>query len=125
MAGKLIEKVFQVGHIEDYNDMCPDGKGVYYVFAKGKEHGNMGRIENMMGVPLTSEILEKNGFVRSKVFVEWKYERNGNYLLWKPFPWLQISTDNSDVNFECKYVHELQHALRLCGLTESADNFKV
>lgn len=24
-----------------------------------------------------------------------------------------------------RYVHELQHALRLCGLTELADNFKV
>ncbi len=23
------------------------------------------------------------------------------------------------------YVHELQHALRLCGLTDLADNFKV
>lgn len=26
---------------------------------------------------------------------------------------------------ECLYVHQLQHALRLCGLTELADNFKV
>lgn len=24
-----------------------------------------------------------------------------------------------------KYVHELQHALRLCGLNELADNFKI
>ena len=23
------------------------------------------------------------------------------------------------------YVHELQHALRLCGLNELADNFKI
>lgn len=67
-------------------------------------------------IPLTAEILEKNGFVRSSVFVEWKYERNGICMIWKPFPWLQVSTDNADVNFECEYVHELQHALRLCGI---------
>ena len=26
---------------------------------------------------------------------------------------------------DCLYVHQLQHALRLCGLTELADNFKL
>ena len=25
----------------------------------------------------------------------------------------------------CKYVHNLQHALRLCGFDELADNFKI
>lgn len=67
-------------------------------------------------IPLTPEILEKNGFVRSSVFVEWKYERNGIYMLWKPFPWLQISTNEAEVKNECEYVHKLQHALKLCGI---------
>lgn len=32
----------------------------------------------------------------------------------------------TDIVHKCgHYVHELQHALRLCGLNELADNFKV
>lgn len=29
------------------------------------------------------------------------------------------------INLRIKYVHELQHALRLCGMNDLADNFKV
>lgn len=28
-------------------------------------------------------------------------------------------------NIQIKYVHELQHLLRLCGLSDLADNFKI
>lgn len=42
--------------------------------------------------------------------------------------WLDY--ENSDGEYAnilvpCKYVHQLQHALRLCGLDELADNFKI
>lgn len=42
-------------------------------------------------------------------------------------PWAEnggfvLSTYNK---IEFKYVHQLQHALRLCGLDELADNFKI
>ena len=67
-------------------------------------------------IPLTPEILEKNGFVRSEVFVEWKYEYEDIYMLWKPFPWLSVLSDGSELKFPCEYVHQLQHALRLCGI---------
>lgn len=71
-------------------------------------------------VPLTAEILEKNGFVRSSVFVEWKYEEEGVYILWKPFPFLKIETENVQLNLSgCEYVHELQNALRLCGINKT------
>ncbi|MBQ0088527.1 MAG: hypothetical protein KBT27_04250 [Prevotellaceae bacterium] len=29
------------------------------------------------------------------------------------------------ISIQIKYVHELQHALRLCGLNDLADNFKI
>ena len=67
-------------------------------------------------IPLTPEILERNGFERSRVFVEWKYVNDDIYILWKPFPWIKILNDNVQVLFPCEYVHELQHALRLCGV---------
>lgn len=72
-------------------------------------------------IPLTPEILKANGFVFDNV--EYEYVLEG-------FPSVII-----DVHSACIYwqghllrffsVHELQHALRLCGLTELADNFKV
>ena len=68
------------------------------------------------GVPITPEILEANGFTRSKAFVEWKYEDDDIYMLWKPFPWIKIQLEDHTVMFPCEFVHELQHALRLCGI---------
>ena len=56
----------------------------------------------------------------------------GNQLLWSHGTlsiWLACGEANdgvfSDVVLPCKYVHQLQQALRLAGLSEIADNFKV
>lgn len=67
-------------------------------------------------IPLTTEMLEKNGFKRSEVFVEWKYENDDVYMIYKPFPYLKIQMEDCIVAFPCEYVHELQNALRLCGI---------
>ena len=67
-------------------------------------------------IPLTPKILEKNGFERSKVFVEWKYENDDVYMIYKPFPYFKIQMEECVVAFPCEYIHELQHALRLCGI---------
>ena len=84
-------------------------------------------------IPLTPEILWKNGFnfIRNSDTTsvgnrEWIYEG------------LEISTSSLyrggsgpyyisiyDSVITCEYVHQLQHALRLCKLAELADNFKV
>ena len=72
-------------------------------------------------IPLTDEILEKNGFERSKVFVEWKYENENVYMIYKPFPYLKIQTEKCIVAFPCKYVHELQNAFRLCRIEKTIE----
>lgn len=83
-------------------------------------------------LPLTSEIMEKNGFTYC--------ERTGGYYLYTTISYgnwdaevvlfnvnseyrnnqLHIgSPDDSDTFLhlmECNYVHQLQHALRLCGI---------
>jgi hypothetical protein len=64
-------------------------------------------------IPLTPEILEKNGFV-----VESR-DCHGyplQYCVLVDGLWIDISGENY---FEGKleYVHQLQHALRLCGIT--------
>lgn len=79
---------------------------------------------NVEPIPLTPEILEKNGFVqnpRSKsrrshqictdsVYISWWRGRIN--ILFKPF----IGHSTNHVNVDGKYVHELQHALRICGI---------
>lgn len=72
-------------------------------------------------VPLTAEILEKNGFERSEVFVEWKYENDNVYMIYKPFPYLKIQMEECIIAFPCKYIHQLQHALRLCGIEKTIE----
>ena len=102
------------------------------------------------GIPITPEILEKNGWYygltsdeeEAEYFLggchygrHWSYdegagsislifpnEANGGELI------IDDQSFNRHLDFvwcDTLYVHELQHALRLCGLNELADNFKV
>ena len=78
--------------------------------------------EDIIGITLTPEILEKNGFVKSKVYEVWKIICDDYEL--RVTPWrvavIFLDEDGSDKEeFSAprpKYVHELQHALRLCGI---------
>ena len=65
---------------------------------------------------ISPEILERMGFKRSETFVEWKYEADGVYILWKPFPWIKIQTEEVSIMFPCEYVHELQNALTIAKI---------
>ena len=67
-------------------------------------------------IPLTPEILGKNGF--DKYGENLIYEKDGLYMQIKLGAFVRIfcGMDNS-VNFNRDfYVHTLQHALRLCGI---------
>lgn len=81
-------------------------------------------------IPLTEEILEKNGF---EYFGEMAGGRIQHRLYLQDGK-IKIDADPSDLydlsydsNIICnmRYVHQLQHALRLCGLNAFADNFKI
>ena len=73
-------------------------------------------------VSITREILEKNG-----------WERKGNYMIIKVGNDTLYWVENLDCGLyknqyhmcTCKYVHQLQHALRLCGFDTLADTFKI
>ena len=84
-------------------------------------------------VPLTPEILERNGFC----FVK-SSDRDTAWNGWWIYKGLEIGVccldregnwhcciNITDSNVPCEYVHQLQHALRLCELNELADNFKI
>ena len=77
------------------------------------------RDEHWYGVELVPEILEKNGFVewRDKCY-RWEYA-DGIYInadFTEEEPWAHISSRCYSATPVCRYVHEFQHALRLCGI---------
>ena len=78
-------------------------------------------------VPLTPEILEKNGWVTDG-HTWWRNDEgfsiSGEYYRRKSGEPLYISI-TGEATCDLNYVHTLQHALRLCGLHDLADNFKI
>jgi hypothetical protein len=66
-------------------------------------------------IPLTPEILEKNGFEDTICDAIW-ISTNCN-LLWKDGKLKNFCREEDDeVCIPCEYVHELQHALKLCKI---------
>lgn len=85
-------------------------------------HPTVGR--DLEPIPLTEEILKLNGFIHKETMDEWWHEE------YDPVWGMRLSDFELTDEFKfgrakITYVHELQHALRLCGLNDLADNFKV
>ena len=75
-------------------------------------------------IPLTPEILEKNGF--NEFGGIWDFPNNSSFGVMITLQHKGIyPTFDESAYFVCGYVHELQHALRCCGLNDLADNFQV
>lgn len=83
-------------------------------------------------IPLTAEILKKNGFIlKGKTYIEQAdvfFKKGIEFYMEIMFiknnkACVSINSKNYIYNIE--YVHELQHVLRLCGLTKLAANLKV
>lgn len=105
--------------------------------------------EQPQPIPLTPEILEKNEWKsdnniseclgievfaseKNKCCVEFDGEDEysfNTYERWEDTDYYGAPMDWGyryiTSIYHLRYVHELQHALRLCGLDELADNFKV
>ena len=79
-------------------------------------------------IPLTPEILEKNGFIKvNSQRYDYGYPDTDCYVKVNPKKnMIHVNGRNANSNlYSHSFVHELQQALRLCGLNEIADNFKV
>ena len=78
-------------------------------------HSALSNIELVEPIPLTTEILEKNGFTK-------ELENGSHYRFTLIDEHIKISILYARSVFQWlgpldfKYVHELQHALRLCGI---------
>lgn len=92
------------------------------------DDGDVALIE-VYPIPITAEILEKNGWVKEQVKNSGCYFMNktpdeNTRLSWTDYCGA-VLYQNEHHLCDCKYVHVLQHALRLIGHDELADNFKV
>lgn len=78
-------------------------------------------------IPLTAEILEKNGFRTNGTSNEYQLDMDAHTIFYNKKHSLLIIELCGRTCFEycIANVHELQHALRLCGLTDLADNFII
>ena len=118
---------------------CSDGKIIVRVtgFKDGIVYGDSENsshwcnIEKVEPILITPEILQKNGFVDNKhvhpyPYYEYINEKDklkigfafpqGNRTSYKE-PWVYIDSENVFVeHLPCVFVHELQHALILCGI---------
>lgn len=90
-------------------------------------------------IPLTEELLEKNGFEKYRegvyrlitetdaIIIEpMKIEsRLGNKWYWFHNKDREMKVVKPRIAYPFVYVNELQHALRLCGLWDLANDFKI
>lgn len=122
----------------DVDYECPlriDGISENDVSIEGE--GFLGGIEDcIVPIPLTEEILKANGFnirrdayYRNCGFLGNDWERSGVEVKFYDRAVIDIECNyfkhTNRVHLIADYVHELQHALRLCGLNDLADNFKL
>lgn len=74
-------------------------------------------------IPLSEEILKENGWNCEE---GWFENKDVNFLIAKVVNKYKLCPVYHMKSFATiLYVHELQHALRLCGLNDLADSFKV
>ena len=81
------------------------------------------KFENIKPIPLTSEILEKNSFLKVEAI---KYPNNSvglSFLYRDTSEGLRIFVQNACVGGPtctmiktCKYVHEVQHMIKMCDI---------
>ena len=79
--------------------------------------------DKIEGAPLTYEILKKNGWKDAEFWCEYQ---DGKNSIQACLPDMRGRINGIEIeHFQCEYVHQYQHLLRLCGFDELADNFKV
>lgn len=70
--------------------------------------------ECLWPIPITPEILEKNGFSNEECFAKLVVEKY--VVICDCSNVAVIQNDEMKMDIPIKYVHELQHALKLCGI---------
>lgn len=123
ISNREVIHTFRISQIENQ-------LGQYYVWGDG--FGRMCHPENLEPIPLTAEILEKNGFKNVSVItvgiakMRWVSEDTRTEItIWMddtmPMEIVKNVYYEDEVSYTLPFpgcVHELQHALRLCGISK-------
>ena len=115
--------------IGDWYKWYADGHYYNYQVTKETFGNDEDTIANFEPIPLTKEILENNGFINDKaIFV---YEDETKVVTFFSKENNRPYCNSSFINIDCgcvtlnelpiEYVHELQHALRLCGIEKEIE----
>lgn len=118
MIGDLVIFEDNIHKITDLS-LCIDGRAFVQV------DGHDGYIfeHEISPIPLTEDILKTNGWKGTALYwSKHKVPFEISILICRTTPFIN---GHGSVCYYIKYVHELQHALRLCGLQKLADNFKI
>ena len=75
------------------------------------------REKDVYPIILDESMLMQNNF-NPEIVAWWRPEEEDIFKI-------AIMNENTSLCTKIKYAHELQHALRLCGLSELAENLKV
>ena len=130
VVAKRIECVGDGGQYQEWNE-CGEitriyEDTVYIMFDKQKDDWEEIDIKDIEPIPLSVEILEKNGLEKDN-----HGRLNGEYFDEDKNRDLEISVDDKtgeiwwSYNWDeyriirLRYVHELQHALKLCGIAKT------
>lgn len=132
MIGDLVIFEDNVHKVTDLS-LCIDGSVLVHVDG----HDVQIFEHEISPIPLSEEILKANADGGSCSFDEFRsiyHLKNNGYhreisiefdKTWH-VPFVEITgMGHTTIKVNMQYVHELQHALRLCGLNELADNFKL
>ena len=134
-------------------DFCRSGHGLQMQitnvgddYAYATFEGNEGdpwefddKDEQPQPIEITDEFFSKNNWEKYNYYLPYnlhKYyyvkDEGGNHLMWKQgmlaiLPNCKKFNDGvyADIVISCKYVHQIQQVLRIAGMTELANNFKI
>ena len=109
--------------------------GVKGVF-NHQELSNWLTIDDVEPIPLTQSLLEANGFkvdgyailnLQDGKWLEYYFHEHRFSMYYEGIDEWQNHSQVRDIIHRSQpfYVHELQHSLRLCGLNDLADHFKI
>ena len=118
-GGRLPMQITNVG--EDYADATWEGN-------EGDPWEFDDKDNQPQPIPLTPEILEKNGFIKvNSQRYDYGYPDTDCYVKVNPKKnMIHVNGRNANSNlYSHSFVHQIQQALRLCGLNKIADNFKL
>ena len=113
------------GDVDYINPIKIDGMDIATGMCVTTDRDDVG-FDGVWPIPLTAEILEKNGFVYKEAeetcatdtFHLWWLD-GSIFTLDDDSWWRSVKDDKLRVKFggfPLEYVHQLQHALRLCGI---------